>query len=89
MRISLLKPLRMAGVLAAALLLSAVLHGATPGISYAETFPSAALSTVFDIDDDITTGDAAGKDNPWDFGTKTQYPVLRSSGHNIDRQRRS
>ena len=109
MRISWLKPLRMAGVPVAALSLSAVLHGATPGIPHAVIFPSAALSTVLDesllqsptgytgiyvnwnmdIDNDATTGDAAGKDNPWDFGTRTQYPVLRHGSHNIGHQRRS
>ncbi len=29
----------------------------------------------------------AGGDNPWDFGTSTQYPVLRYGGHDVSRQR--
>ena len=30
-----------------------------------------------DLDDDATTGDVNGKDDPWDFGTASQYPVLQ------------
>ena len=29
----------------------------------------------------------AGGDNPWDFGTSTQYPALRYGGHNVSSQR--
>ena len=30
------------------------------------------------VDDDLTTGDAStGADDPWDFGTGSQYPVLK------------
>ena len=34
-----------------------------------------------DVDGDATTGDADGKDDPWDFGTGTQYPVLKYANH--------
>ena len=30
-----------------------------------------------DVDGDTNTGDTMGRDNPWAFGTSSQYPVLR------------
>ena len=29
------------------------------------------------VDDDTNTGDASGNDDPWDFGTGSQYPILK------------
>ena len=41
------------------------------------------------VDANSATGDADGKDDPWDFGADRNYPVLKYGIHagNIDRQR--
>ena len=41
-----------------------------------------------DVDGDATTGDANGKDDPWDFGTSSQYPVLKYASHDFAAQGR-
>ena len=41
-----------------------------------------------DVDSDTTTGDANGKDNPWDFGAAFQYPALKYGDQDIYRQGR-
>ena len=40
------------------------------------------------LDGDATTG-VSGKDDPWDFGTGHQYPVLKYGGLNVAQQRRN
>ena len=40
------------------------------------------------LDGDATTG-ASGKDDPWDFGTGHQYPVLKYGGLSVSEQRRN
>ena len=52
------------------------------------TYTGIYVNWNLNIDDDVTTGDASGGDNPWDFGTNAQYPVLRYGGHDVNRQRR-
>ena len=41
-----------------------------------------------DLDGDATTG-VSGKDDPWDFGTGHQYPVLKYGGLSVAQQRRN
>ena len=36
-----------------------------------------------DLDGDPATGDADGNDDPWDFGTASQYPVLKHLGRSL------
>ena len=36
-----------------------------------------------DVDGDATTGDGTGKDDPWDFGTSSQYPALKYADHHL------
>ena len=44
-----------------------------------------------DVDDDSSTGDADGNDDPWHFGASNQYPILKyqQDGAGIARQRGS
>ena len=41
------------------------------------TPPSIYASWNVDVDADASTGDSSGNDDPWDFGTNSQYPVLK------------
>ncbi len=41
-----------------------------------------------DVDGAPDTGDADGNDDPWDFGTASQYPVLKYDGQDICQQGR-
>ena len=36
-----------------------------------------------DVDGDPSTGDDDGNDDPWDFGTASQYPVLKHTGRSL------
>ena len=54
------------------------------GASAGDTF----FGWNIDVDGDATTGDATGKDDPWDFGTSSQYPALKYGGHNLIAQGR-
>ena len=51
---------------------------------------TAGLYSAWDLDLDNTDGDGdphTGGDDPWDFGTKGQYPVLKYGGQNPAAQR--
>ena len=50
----------------------------TPTDTSTSTIPNNPYVTWddYDLDNSTSTGDAAGKDNPWDFGTNWQYPIL-------------
>ena len=41
------------------------------------------------VDGDADTGDSSGNDDPWDFGTASQYPVLKYGGHDLVAQGRT
>ena len=50
--------------------------------------PTGYTGTIYanwnsDVDGDPTTGDADGNDDPWDFGTSSQYPVLKYPGSSL------
>ena len=38
---------------------------------------------------DVNVDDAAGNDDPWDFGTSSEYPTLKYGGHSPAKQRQS
>ncbi len=40
------------------------------------------------LDGNTNTGDNQGKDDPWDFGTSNEYPVLKYGGHSLFAQGR-
>ena len=48
------------------------------------TYGATSNDTYYDwnlnVDGDISTGDAVGKDDPWTFGATDQYPVLKYAG---------
>ena len=54
------------------------------GASAGDTF----FGWNIDVDSDATTGDDTGRDDPWDFGTDSQYPALKYGGHNLVAQGR-
>ena len=43
-------------------------------VGYTDIYGS---SWNIDVDDDTGTGDASGNDDPWDFGSDSEYPILK------------
>ncbi len=54
----------------------------------ATSTPPIYASWNVNVDGDPDTGDADGNDDPWDFGTNTQYPVLKYGDQDICQQGR-
>ena len=54
--------------------------------------PTGYAGTIYaawniDVDDDTTTGDVSGNDDPWHFGAADDYPVLKYDDLDVGKQR--
>ena len=50
------------------------------------TAPSIYAGWNLNVDGDANTGDSSGNDDPWEFGTDSQYPVLKFDGMDVTAQ---
>ena len=55
---------------------------------YGDTASDTFYGWNINVDGNTNTGDADGKDDPWDFGTASQYPVLKYASHDFAAQGR-
>ena len=66
---------------------------ATTALQMPTDYGATSSDTFFgwnaNVDGDADTGDSSGNDDPWDFGTASQYPVLKYGGHDLVAQGRS
>ena len=66
--------------------------GGTPQTTTALQMPTEYAGTIYaawniDVDDDTTTGDVSGNDDPWHFGAADDYPVLKYDDIDVGKQR--
>ena len=66
---------------------------ATTALQMPTDYGATSSDTFFgwnaNVDGDADTGDSSGNDDPWDFGTASQYPVLKYGGHDLVAQGRT
>ena len=55
---------------------------------YGDTASDTFYGWNINVDGNTNTGDADGNDDPWDFGTASQYPVLKYASHDFAAQGR-
>ena len=66
--------------------------GGTPQTTTALQMPTEYAGTIYaawniDVDDDTTTGDVSGNDDPWHFGAADDYPALKYDDIDVGKQR--
>ena len=66
--------------------------GGIPQTTTALQMPTGYAGTIYaawniDVDDDTTTGDVSGNDDPWHFGAADDYPVLKYDDLDVGKQR--
>ncbi len=62
-------------------------EGKTPAVLQGPTGYGTSTTTDIYVNWNVDVDGARGADDPWDFGTDQQYPVLQTGGHSIAAQR--